>query len=185
MFYWKHIYGGGLGYADDAVLLAPTLSMKEMLNICDAFGNKYNVLFNIEKYQFLHFPGSNGKSPTGLLHNDVHIKCVQLAVHLGHIIGVNTKMKVIDQAINTFNVALYSILNTFQHANVTVKYKLFKSFCMPLYGSVLWVFESREILQFYTEWRKAIRRLFNLSNRTHSRYLHLICDDSPINVQEL
>ena len=177
-----NIFMGGLGYADDAVLLAPTLSsMKEMLNICDAFGKKYNI----EKYQFLHFPGSNGKSPAGLWHNDIHvyIKCVQVAVHLGHIIGVNTKVKVIDQAINTFNVALYSILNTFQHANVNVKYKLFKSFCMPLYGSVLWDFESREILQFYTEWRKAIRRLFNLSNRTHSRYLHLICDDSPINVQ--
>ena len=67
-----NIFMGGLGYADDAVLLAPTLSsMKEMLNICDAFGKKYNVLFNIEKYQFLHFPGSNGKSPAGLWHNDV------------------------------------------------------------------------------------------------------------------
>ena len=72
MFYWKHIYGG-LGYADDAVLLAPTLSsMKDMLNICDAFGKKYNVFFNIEKYQFLHFPGSNGKSPAGLWHNDIY-----------------------------------------------------------------------------------------------------------------
>ena len=31
--------------------------------------------------------------------------------------------------------------------------------------------------------RKAIRRLFKLSKRTHSRYLHLIYNDPPINVQ--
>ena len=42
-----NIFMGGLGYADDAVFLAPTLlSMKEMLNICDAFGKKYNVVFS-------------------------------------------------------------------------------------------------------------------------------------------
>ena len=54
---------------------------------------------------------------------------------------------------------------------------------MPLYGSVLWDFESKETVKFYTEWRKAIRRLFNLSNRTHCRYLHLICNDLPVKVQ--
>ena len=54
---------------------------------------------------------------------------------------------------------------------------------MSLYGSVLWDFESREVLQFYTEWRKAIRRLFNLPRRTHRRYLYLICYDPPIDVQ--
>ena len=84
--------------------------MTKPKNKSNNYCSECNVFFNIEKYQFLHFPGSNGKSPAGLWHNDIYIKCVQVAVNLGHIIGVNTKVKVIDQAINTFNVALYSIL---------------------------------------------------------------------------
>ena len=39
-------------------------------------------------------------------------------------------------AVNSFNTSLNGILNYFSLANVTVKYKLFKSVCMPLYGSV-------------------------------------------------
>ena len=89
----------------------------------------------------------------------------------------------IDDAIHSFNVALNSILNTFTNVYVSVKYKLFKSYCMPLYGCVLWDFDSVNINQFYVTWRKAIRRLFNLSSRTHSRYIHLICNDVPVKVQ--
>ena len=66
---------------------------------------------------------------------------------------------------------------------MTVKYKLFKSFCMSLYGCVLWDFDSESINRFYVTWRKAIRRLFNVPNRTHSRYIHLICNDMPIKIQ--
>ena len=37
--------------------------------------------------------------------------------------------------------------------------------------------------QFYTQWRKCIRKLFNISPRTHSRYLPLICGDFPVEFQ--
>ena len=98
-----------------------------------------------------------------MLHNDIYIKCVPYSSHLGHIVGINSISKVIDDAIHSFNVALNSILNTFTNVYVSVKYKLLKSYCMPLYGCVLWDFDSVNINQFYVTWRKAIRRLFNLS----------------------
>ena len=109
--YIGNIFTGGLGFADDGVLISPTLPpMKEMFNICEAFGQKYNVMFNPEKYQLLHLPGN---LIAGLWHNN---KCAPYYVHLGRMIGANTKATVIDQALYTFNVALYSIPNTFQHA---------------------------------------------------------------------
>ena len=47
---------GAVGYADDVALLAPSLqALHKMLGICDSFGNDYSVLFNIEKYQLLHY----------------------------------------------------------------------------------------------------------------------------------
>ena len=60
---------------------------------------------------------------------------------MGHIVGINPASKVIDDAIHSFNVALNSILNTFTNVYVSVKYKLFKNYCIPLYGCVLWDFD--------------------------------------------
>ena len=128
---------GCLGYADDAVLLTLTLfAMTKMLKICDEFGIEH-VMFNASKYQFIHFPANKCQAVEGLLHNDICIKCVAYSSHLGHIVGINPVSKVIDDAIPSFNVALSSILNTFTNVYVSVKYKLFKSYCMPLYDSFM------------------------------------------------
>ena len=54
---------------------------------------------------------------------------------------------------------------------------------MPLYGSQLLDLDSRAITGLFTAWRKAIRHIFSLPYRTHSRYLHLICNDLPIDFQ--
>ena len=76
-----------------------------------------------------------------------------------------------------------SILALFGNAYTQVKYRLFKSYCMALYGCVLWVFSSPGFTRFCTTWRKSIRRLFQLSYMTHSKYLPLICQDIPFRLQ--
>ena len=49
-----NMYVGALGYADDLTLLSPTLSgLKSMLQIVDSFGDEYDIMFNVKKYQFL------------------------------------------------------------------------------------------------------------------------------------
>ena len=75
------------------------------------------------------------------------------------------------------------VLNAFKSSYTGVKYRLFKDYCMGLYGSVLWDFDSNDLSRFYTEWRKAICRLLHIASRTHSNFLHLLCDDRPIEIQ--
>ena len=73
---------GCLGYADDVVLLTPTLfAMKKMLKICDEFGIEYNVTFNASKHQFIHFPATKCGVVEGLLHNGIYIH-VSLTLHI-------------------------------------------------------------------------------------------------------
>ena len=43
--------------------------------------------------------------------------------------------------------------------------------------------EPLTVFELVHKMKKAIRRLFNLSKRTHSRFLHVICNNAPINVQ--
>ena len=105
------------------------------------------------------------------------IKCQSIATHLGHTIGPAAKTKAIEDGIDKFIVALNGIIATFKDAYCDVKYKLLKTYCMSLYGCVLWNLGSKCMSDFYVTWRKSIRKLLRLPLRTHSKYLPLICDD--------
>ena len=51
-----NVFTGGLGYADDILLIAPTVySLRSMLKVCDSFGFEFNVSFNPDKCQLLNF----------------------------------------------------------------------------------------------------------------------------------
>ena len=66
---------------------------------------------------------------------------------------------------------------------IDVLYSLFKTYCMSMYGCQLINLSSRCIERFYTAWRKAIRSLFRLPSRTHSRLLPYVCDDHSVETQ--
>ena len=47
---------GVFGYADDLSLLCPSFTcIKEMLNICEKYARKYDILLNATKSQLLYF----------------------------------------------------------------------------------------------------------------------------------
>ena len=54
---------------------------------------------------------------------------------------------------------------------------------MPLYGSVLWDLSHQGVAYFYTQWKRSICKLFNLSYTTHCNLLSSIYHDIPIEVQ--
>ena len=71
----------------------------------------------------------------------------------------------------------------FRYAHDNIKYKLFKTFCMSLYGALFWDLGSKNTASFYVTWRKCIRQLMNLPYRTHSRFLPVLCEDIPVDYQ--
>ena len=53
---YRSEYMGVFGYADDLSLLCPSFTgIKEMLNICEKYARKYDILFNATKSQLLYF----------------------------------------------------------------------------------------------------------------------------------
>ena len=54
---------------------------------------------------------------------------------------------------------------------------------MCLYGCQLWDFDDKEVKLFYVAWRKTVRRVWNIPQRTHSNFLNYICNDLPIDTQ--
>jgi len=178
---------GALGYADDVVLLAPSFSsLKCMLDVCERFANDYNVLFNSSKSKLIicnsKYVNSCINVPPLNFMGGI-IEAVTADVHLGNIIGSVSHADRVNSAVNDFVARFNMVLSHFQFAPFYVKYKLFKTFCMPLYGSQLWDYTSTSIQRFYVTWRKCIRKLFNLPYTTHCHLLPAICDDIPVENQ--
>jgi hypothetical protein len=74
-------------------------------------------------------------------------------------------------------------MSLFNMVEYSIKYKLIKTFCMPLYGSQLWDISSKKLSHFYVTWRKCIRKSLNLPYTTHCNLLHLICNDFAVETQ--
>ena len=62
--YIGHVFVGALAYANDIVLLAPTVrAMRKLLSLCDEFASGFNVLFNAKMSKCLYIqPKKDNKS---------------------------------------------------------------------------------------------------------------------------
>jgi hypothetical protein len=179
-----HKYVGALGYADDTALLAPSVTaLKLMLNICKQYGAEYNISFNAEKYHLLHFSCNSRVVKTMLYWENSIFMSEETAYHLGIKLSVSKCDVDLENNINKFNTQVNGIISIFNRSYHNVKYKLFKTYCMPLYGAVLWDFSSKMFTQLCVQWRKAVRKLLNIPYTTHSKYLPLIVDDIPFEQQ--
>ncbi len=180
-----NIFCGALGYADDITLLAPTLSsLKSMLSICQKFAQSYDVLFNSSKSKLLYFGQSYSRPIVSPIEfNRAVIELVNNEKHLGNVIGQKCIKHQLQESIHAFNAKVNMVKSHFHHIDSDGLYQIFKTYCMPLYGSQLWDYDNQFIDKFYIAWRKAIRKLFDLPNMTHCNLLPYICDDVAPNMQ--
>ena len=113
------------------------------------------------------------------------IEYVSREKHLGNIIGLDCNKYQINDGLNIFNSRVNMVRSHFCHTQHEVVYDIFKTYCMPLYGSQLWNYDCKYIDKLYVGWRKAIRKLLHLPYRTHCDMLPYICDDLNVSTQLL
>ena len=182
--YIGNVFMGAFGYADDIILLAPTRSaMDSLILICEQFSEEYSILFNASKSKHLFFSDKIKETQVRFTMQGSDIPNVLNDKHLGNWIGLDKQNKSIDACVSELYINTNLLLSQFARCNVDVKYRLFKSYCMCLYGSQLWDFSNSSCNRLYTAWRKCIRRLFGIPNTTHNRLLHLICNDVNVQLQ--
>ena len=54
---------------------------------------------------------------------------------------------------------------------------------MNVYRSQLWRLNNKSVKRFYGAWRKTIRRIWRLDNRTHNSLINLINGCLPVNLK--
>ena len=178
--YIGYQYVGALGYADDIILLCPSVAgLKKMIKICEDYATDHSIKFNGKKSKYLIF-GEYNYNPTLKVNNEIVSRC-ESAFHLGHLIHTkNTNAELIGQAMKDFNISYYSFIAKFGTCNATTKNKLFHQYCSSMYSSQLWDMESQEARNMHKKWRKAHRLVLDLHYKTHNDLLPLIVNNISI-----
>lgn len=178
---------GILVYADDILLLAPSLNaLQKMLDVCTSFSDVTGLEFNCKKTMCIDFHG-NDKCVSNVefsvfLHKKL-LKWSNTVKHLGHTLTCClTCDEDINQKKGQFIACVNNILTEFSFAHPKVKARLLSIYGTSFYGSSLWDLYGKAANRLYTTWNIAVRRLFNLPYRTHCRFLDDISELIHVNV---
>ena len=178
---------GILIYADDILLLSPTVSaLQNMLNICDRFGQMNGLDFNCKKTVCIEFHGpgpcKHGTYPTVTL-NGKSLTWNHSVKHLGHVLSCGLGF---DEDMNVkkgqFIGCVNNISTEFGFAHPVVKTSLLTTYGTSFYGSVLWNLYGKTAQKLYTTWNISLRRLFHLPYQTHTRFLDHITQTTHLSI---
>ena len=89
------------------------------------------------------------------------INVTTVCKHLGHYIGQDAESILYKDSIDNLIINVNVILSLFSNAHTTVKYCLIQSYCMYMYGAVLWNFNSVGFNKVCTTWGKCNGRVFS------------------------
>ena len=171
-----------LSYADDLVLVSPTLqSMKVLLDIAIDYGNEFSVNFNPDKSFIMFYPFNNNFIPNiNMFLNNVKINTVHMCKHLGYFMKSASFIYDFENVLNDIYVKTNILKCNFYNVDTASKIQLFKSHCMSLYGCELWSLHDPFINKLEISWKKSIRSLLNLPYRTRSVLLPYIIESLPL-----
>lgn len=173
-----------IAYADDVVLLAPSIKGLQMLiNEFHSEISNLKLTINIDKSTCIVFTPKRYDTPcmpSLYLGND-KLNVNETINYLGTIINstLNAKQDII-RCRNSFFNSFNSILRKFNSLTPDVLLFLFKTYCVHMYGANLWLNTagcSQVIRQFQIGYHKAIKKIYNVSSRESN---HLICNAAQI-----
>jgi hypothetical protein len=176
------MYTGCISYADDLVLLAPNISsLKTMINICEDYASTFKIKFNGSKSSLMIIDKKR-KCDNQLSINVAGepVEIVSKFKYLGHVLHNDRTNPHIEYLCKDFIMKVNSFLGTFGELSSDIKNTLFQTYCSSFYGSHLCDFNHIE--NVYVEWRKAIRRVWKIPRRTHTRLLPHIIQAPPLPV---
>ena len=184
--YIGNSFVGAFGYADDLSLLAPSLvAAKLMLSVCEDFSKDYDVMFNAGKSGHLVFHNApvNLQKINPLSLNGVTIPKVESALLLGTNIGSGKVVHDFSKAVGEMTYRTNLLLARFSRCDSHTLSRLFRTYCLSLYGSPLWALDNASLTRLGVCWRRCLKRIWRISPRTHTHLIHRIDQCSPLKQQ--
>ena len=177
----RNYYCGAYGYADDIILLCPSITgLENMIKICEIYSDKHYISFNGKKSKLLIF-GKKDSDPNIIIKGE-HVPVCTKAIYLGNLLSTVNENDMPNEGTKLFNVNLNIFMSEFSTCRILVKNKLFNQYCCFYYGSQLWPLYNDSFSNVCTKWRKAIRRMWDLPYNTHCGLLPLVSELCPIEI---
>jgi hypothetical protein len=160
-----------LSYADDMVLLAPTLSaLQKLLDICNNFARPHEIVYNTLKTVCMLI---RPKGPKCYFATDVKLGGVALSYvddfqYLGHIVSADcTDDKDVAKQTRRQNAVGNMLIRKFSFAPKEAKIQLFKTYCYPIYCNALWKdFRQYNVRKLTVSYNDTFRRLMQVPRST-------------------
>ena len=172
---------GIVGYADDLLLLSPTMDgLQEMVSSCEQFANDHNLKFsthdNLKKCKTKCIAFSLGKGKENLVNINLNGKVlpwVESAKHLGckltedlHGLSKDT-MEKRAQYINRVN----ELNQEFFFVHCSTRIMINNIFNTSFYGSQLWDLFSKEATRVEKTWNISQRTILRLPRSSHRYFI--------------
>ena len=168
-------FTGALCYADDMVLMSPSVTgLKHMLKVCERFAQDYGLFFNASKTQFIVFRKKPHKGDIVIKFNDTVITEQQRVLHLGHTIYNDLNKGDTERILSSFFKQYNLFRSKFGSIPSLIQAKLMGTYCTSFYGSNLITLKQTERLQ--VAWRKCLRQVWRVPYRTHCDILRNLSD---------
>ena len=131
-----------LMYADDLVVMAPSVAgLSKLLRMCELFGASHDMIFNQKKSASVYFISKTLKGahlPNVYLNGEVILQ-VDSVKYLGHHLTNDLHDDLdIRRQCRAINVRGNILFRKFHMCSVSVKLKLFNSYCASMYTPHLW-----------------------------------------------
>ena len=148
------MYIGVYGYADDLSLLCPSFSgLNEMLNTCKRYANDKKITFNSSKKYYYTLARKMTHCILRSLyyvimkHGQI-IHYEEKCINLGNTLNSSSiKHAMLDSVIIDLNVKTNNLLSEFSFSESITLSRLFKSYCMNVYGSPLWRYNNHNNIE--------------------------------------
>ena len=148
--YIEHVFSGALGYADDLVLLAPSLhGITSMISICELYAVEYDIMYNPKKSKLICFNVDNPEYIDITLCGKP-VSVVNSVTYLGNHVGNTISDRGMDAIMQNFWYKHNCTRSSFNMVNSNMLYKLHLTYCMNIYGNELFNYNCNYVNKLYT-----------------------------------
>ena len=143
-----------------------------MLNICEIFGEEYDVMFNAKKTLGIYYRNNACSVIRPIYLNGTVIEWQDDVKYLGYILSYDLSDAAdIKFKKGSFIAAVNKLNCVFNTVDSFTKVRLLQTYCTAWYGCQSWQLCSPHIDKLNVEWRKAVRRTLGFPARARSLLL--------------
>ena len=164
---------GAVGYADDICIMSASASgLQSLLDICFAFAESNDLMFNHKKTKCMRFVTGACRwmchlPVPELFLGDSILEFVDQCTHLGHVIQSDLgHASAIDAELKRFFRSFNSFFHVFRGASPFVLCRLLKAHSSTFYGCQLWCWNKCDLNRISVGWNNAVRRICGVGKRT-------------------